>query len=129
MYAGLDSGADGYHGYWGLDFTRPNPHFGSLADLRLGQTAGKALLAAGAMAALAALALSAHRPERVILPTADGTPDEATLRWEEILAHGTETEALIPQDPDDPFLLLYSSGTTGQSARWTEAAGSGLPVR
>ena len=32
---------------------------GSLADLRLGQTAGKALLAAGAMAALAALALSA----------------------------------------------------------------------
>jgi hypothetical protein len=32
---------------------------GSLADLRLGQTAGKALLAAGAMAALAALALFA----------------------------------------------------------------------
>lgn len=25
---------DGYHGYWGLDFTRPNPHMGTLEDLR-----------------------------------------------------------------------------------------------
>jgi len=25
---------DGYHGYWAADFTEPNPHFGSLDDLR-----------------------------------------------------------------------------------------------
>ena len=25
---------DGYHGYWALDFTRHNPHFGDVADLR-----------------------------------------------------------------------------------------------
>ncbi len=30
-----DAGVDGYHGYWAQDLTQPNPHFGSLADLRL----------------------------------------------------------------------------------------------
>lgn len=36
VVANLDrtSAADGYHGYWALDFTRANPRFGELADLR-----------------------------------------------------------------------------------------------
>ncbi len=29
-----DAGIDGYHGYWAVDFTRLNPHFGDLATLR-----------------------------------------------------------------------------------------------
>lgn len=29
-----DTGGDGYHGYWTLDFTRTNPHFGSDFELR-----------------------------------------------------------------------------------------------
>ncbi len=29
-----DAGIDGYHGYWAVDFTRVNPHFGDLATLR-----------------------------------------------------------------------------------------------
>jgi len=36
---------------------------------------------------------------------------ETTL--EDILAGYPATECLIPQKPDDPFILLYSSGTTG----------------
>lgn len=30
-----DAGVDGYHGYWAVDLTRLNPHFGDLATLRL----------------------------------------------------------------------------------------------
>jgi alpha-amylase len=29
-----DAGIDGYHGYWAVDLTRLNPHFGDLATLR-----------------------------------------------------------------------------------------------
>lgn len=29
-----DAGIDGYHGYWAVDLTRVNPHFGDLATLR-----------------------------------------------------------------------------------------------
>lgn len=29
-----DADVDGYHGYWAVDLTQPNPHFGDLADLR-----------------------------------------------------------------------------------------------
>lgn len=29
-----DAGFDGYHGYWAIDLTRVNPHFGDLATLR-----------------------------------------------------------------------------------------------
>lgn len=29
-----DAGIDAYHGYWAVDFTRLNPHFGDLATLR-----------------------------------------------------------------------------------------------
>ncbi|MCZ7680979.1 MAG: alpha-amylase family glycosyl hydrolase [Sandaracinaceae bacterium] len=29
-----DAGFDGYHGYWAVDLTRVNPHFGDLATLR-----------------------------------------------------------------------------------------------
>ena len=29
-----DAGIDGYHGYWAIDLTRVNPHFGDLATLR-----------------------------------------------------------------------------------------------
>jgi glycosidase len=29
-----DAGVDGYHGYWAVDLTRLNPHFGDLATLR-----------------------------------------------------------------------------------------------
>jgi long-chain acyl-CoA synthetase len=37
---------------------------------------------------------------------------EATLS--DILQNYPDNEALVPQRPDDPFLLLYSSGTTGR---------------
>lgn len=39
-------------------------------------------------------------------------PVETTLL--DILQKYPADEALVPQKPDDPFLLLYSSGTTGQ---------------
>lgn len=29
-----DANVDGYHGYWAVDLTQPNPHFGNLDDLR-----------------------------------------------------------------------------------------------
>jgi long-chain acyl-CoA synthetase len=66
----------------------------------------------------AALALSGHRPERVVLPSHETPAEEAsvnevTLRWEDIHTRDCHEEALVPQSPDDPFLLLYSSGTTG----------------
>ena len=30
----MDAGFSSYHGYWTQDFTRPNPHFGDLTNLR-----------------------------------------------------------------------------------------------
>jgi alpha-amylase len=34
MNVDTDAGIDGYHGYWAVDLTRVNPHFGDLATLR-----------------------------------------------------------------------------------------------
>ena len=57
-----------------------------------------------------ALASSTAKP--IVVVVAPATPEGASP-WEDFLAGYPGTEALIPQAPDDPFLLLYSSGTTG----------------
>jgi long-chain acyl-CoA synthetase len=56
-----------------------------------------------------------HKP--VVVEVVTGSehefkPVETTLA--DILQRFPESEALVPQRPDDPFLLLYSSGTTGR---------------
>jgi len=58
---------------------------------------------------------ASHKPAVVEVVT--GTehtfkPIETTLA--DILQHFPDDETLVPQRPDDPFLLLYSSGTTGR---------------
>ncbi len=57
---------------------------------------------------------SQHKPVVVEVMTAvnhNATIAEETLK--EILLRYPADECLVPQAPDDPFLLLYSSGTTG----------------
>ncbi len=56
-----------------------------------------------------------HKPIVVEVVTGTGHafgPVETTLS--EILLNYPTNEAFVPQKPDDPFLLLYSSGTTGR---------------
>lgn len=62
----------------------------------------------------AGYALAQHKPIVVEVVT-EVTHDSliAECQLEEILSHYPDTEALVPQEPNDPFLLLYSSGTTG----------------
>ncbi len=55
-----------------------------------------------------------HKPEIVEVET--GTDHSVNLKRKnlsDILAQFPDTEAFVPQKKDDPFLLLYSSGTTG----------------
>ena len=59
--------------------------------------------------------MSAHKPLVVEVKTDSDHPEglpETTLAA--ILAAYPSDEALVSQQPDDPFLLLYSSGTTGR---------------
>lgn len=56
-----------------------------------------------------------HKPEVVEVVTAtEHNVDLNQKKLSDILANYPDTEAFVPQQPDDPFLLLYSSGTTGK---------------
>ncbi len=62
----------------------------------------------------AGLALSRHKPIVVEVVTGiDHGQAIAATTLKEILATHPADECLVPQKPDDPLLLLYSSGTTG----------------
>ena len=63
----------------------------------------------------AGYALAQHKPVVVEVVTGaehDSHINECTLA--DILSQYPDTETLVKQSPDDPFLLLYSSGTTGK---------------
>lgn len=58
--------------------------------------------------------IAQHKPQIVEVVT--GVKHQVSLNQEklsEILENYPDTEAFVPQKADDPFLLLYSSGTTG----------------
>ena len=58
--------------------------------------------------------LSSHKPTVVEVATGiDHGANIATGALKEILDHYPTAECLVPQALEDPFLLLYSSGTTG----------------
>lgn len=62
-----------------------------------------------------ALAETGHRPEVIVVPGADDSDiaREDFTAWETIMAPRAVDEALESLSASDPFLLLYSSGTTG----------------
>ncbi len=55
-----------------------------------------------------------HKPEIVEVITTGKASDSHRENLAGILEQYPDTEALVAQKPEDPFLLLYSSGTTGQ---------------
>ena len=58
--------------------------------------------------------LSTHKP--IVVEVETGIPHDAKIAettLKSILENYPADECLVPQSPDDPFLLLYSSGTTG----------------
>ena len=58
--------------------------------------------------------MATHKPLVVEVVTGvDHGTNVASLTLSEILNSYPTDEALVPQSPDDPFMLLYSSGTTG----------------
>lgn len=58
--------------------------------------------------------LASNKPLVVeVVTDVDHGTKVATLTLAEILKTYPTDEALVPQKPDDPFMLLYSSGTTG----------------
>ena len=58
--------------------------------------------------------MSKHKPIVIEVVTgADHGADIASGTLKEILDRYPAEECLVPQSPDDPFMLLYSSGTTG----------------
>jgi long-chain acyl-CoA synthetase len=58
--------------------------------------------------------LATHKPLVVEAVTGvDHGTNVASLALSDILNSYPTDEALVPQSPDDPFMLLYSSGTTG----------------
>ena len=59
--------------------------------------------------------LSSHKPEIIEVKTAAGRETEnEPMQLAHILDRYPPDEALVSQEASDPFLLLYSSGTTGQ---------------
>ncbi len=62
----------------------------------------------------AGLALSSHKPYVVeVVTEAPHSADIVRQPFASILSQYPADETLVPQVPDDPILLLYSSGTTG----------------
>ncbi|NLV16112.1 MAG: acyl--CoA ligase [Syntrophomonadaceae bacterium] len=58
--------------------------------------------------------LAEHKPLVVEVVTGvDHGTQVASFELTDILESYPNDEALVPQSPDDPFMLLYSSGTTG----------------
>ena len=58
--------------------------------------------------------MAAHKPLVVeVITGIDHGTNITTLNLQDILASYPTDEALVPQALDDPFLMLYSSGTTG----------------
>lgn len=58
--------------------------------------------------------LSKHKP--IVVEVETGVPHNAaiaTTTLKNIMEKYLADECLVPQSPDDPFLLMYSSGTTG----------------
>ncbi len=56
-----------------------------------------------------------HKPEIVeVVTSTEHNVDLNQEKLSEILDNYPDTEAFVKQQPDDPFLLLYSSGTTGK---------------
>ena len=61
-----------------------------------------------------AYAQAAHKP--IVVEVVTGIEHGVSIaeyRLADLLAKYPDSEALVAQEPDDPFLLLYSSGTTG----------------
>ncbi|HWQ77098.1 MAG TPA: AMP-binding protein [Syntrophomonas sp.] len=58
--------------------------------------------------------LAKHKPAVVEVATGvDHGADIAAIKLTDILSSYPADEALVKQSPEDPFMLLYSSGTTG----------------
>lgn len=58
--------------------------------------------------------LAKHKPLVVeVVTDVDHGTKIASIKMTDILAAYPTDEALVPQKPEDPFMLLYSSGTTG----------------
>lgn len=56
-----------------------------------------------------------HKPIVVeVFTGVEHTFKQAETTFSDILQNYPEDEAFVPQKPEDPFLLLYSSGTTGR---------------
>lgn len=56
-----------------------------------------------------------HKPEVVeVVTSAEHNVQLHQVKLSSILEKYPDTEMLVPQQKDDPFLLLYSSGTTGK---------------
>jgi long-chain acyl-CoA synthetase len=58
--------------------------------------------------------LSSHKP--IVVEVETGIDHNSTIAersLKDILSSYPSNECLVPQSPDDPFMLLYSSGTTG----------------
>ena len=52
--------------------------------------------------------------EHVLVVDADGEPPAGTLDLEELMAKAAASYVIAPTDPEDPALLHFTSGTTGQ---------------
>ncbi len=100
-----DAGIDGYHGYWAVDLTRVNPHFGDLATLR------EMINEAHARGMVVILDIVTNHMGQVFYYdiNMNGQPDEAVYGSGSLPPGGSGTEVITPlarvteYDPDfDP---------------------------